>query len=160
MQISKDKVAAFHYTLTNDDGEVLDSSQGNAPLAYLHGADNIIPGLEQALEGKKAGDKMQIAIEPADAYGEYDDDMTQVVPVSVFQGVDSVEVGMHFQAQTEMGTQSVRIAKVEGDQVTVDGNHPLAGVRLNFDVEVAEVRDAQETELEHGHVHQGESCEH
>ncbi|GAV19987.1 FKBP-type peptidyl-prolyl cis-trans isomerase SlyD [Mariprofundus micogutta] len=159
MQIANNKVVSFDYTLTNDAGDTIDSSQGGEPLVYLHGAQNIIPGLESALEGKVAGDALQVAIEPADGYGEYNAELTQVVPGSMFQGVDKIEVGMQFQAETAEGIQVVRIAKVDGDDVTIDGNHPLAGERLNFDVSIKEVRDASEDELEHGHVH-GEGCSH
>ncbi len=153
MQIAKDKVVYIDYTLTNDAGEVLDSSQGGEPLAYLHGADNIIPGLEKALEGGKAGDKMQVSVEPAEGYGEYNEELTQVVPSSMFEGVEQIEVGMQFQAETPGGVQVIRIAAVDGDNITIDGNHPLAGQKLNFDITVTEVRDASEEELAHGHVH-------
>jgi len=159
MQIANNKVVSFDYTLTNDAGDVIDSSQGGDPLVYLHGAENIIPGLEQALEGKISGDSLNVTIEPADGYGEYNETLTQVVPSSMFQGAEQIEAGMQFQAETADGMQVVRIAKVEGDNVTIDGNHPLAGERLNFDVSVTEVRDASEDELEHGHVH-GEGCNH
>ncbi|NWF37663.1 peptidylprolyl isomerase [Mariprofundus sp. NF] len=159
MQISNNKVASFQYTLTNDAGETIDSSSGGAPMVYLHGAENIIPGLESALDGKGAGDALQVTIEAADAYGEYNAALTEVVPAEMFQGVEKIEVGMQFQAQTSEGVQVVRIAGVDGDKVTVDGNHPLAGERLHFDVTVEEVRDASAEELEHGHVHSGdESC--
>ncbi|MDX8407557.1 MAG: peptidylprolyl isomerase [Mariprofundaceae bacterium] len=153
MQIAKDKVVYIDYTLTNDAGDVLDSSQDAEPLAYLHGADNIIPGLEKELEGRKAGDALKVSIEPADGYGEFNAELTQVVPSSMFEGVEKIEVGMQFQAETPDGVQVIRIAEVEGDNVTIDGNHPLAGQQLNFDVKVTEVRDASAEELEHGHVH-------
>ena len=160
MKIAKNTVVSFDYTLKNDNGDVLDSSEGGQPLAYLHGAGNIIPGLEEALEGRAAGDEFQVSIEAADAYGEIDDELTQVVPRNLFQGVDQIEVGMQFQAQTAEGVQVVRIAAVEGDDVTIDANHPLAGERLHFDVNVAEVREASSEELEHGHVHSEEGCGH
>jgi len=153
MQVAKNKVVYMDYTLTNDEAEVLDSSKGGEPLEYLHGADNIIPGLEKELEGRKAGDAVQVSVEPADGYGEYNQEMTQVVPSSMFEGVDEIEVGMQFQAETPDGVQVIRIAEVSGDEVTIDGNHPLAGQRLHFDVTITEVRDASDEELEHGHVH-------
>ncbi len=153
MQIAKDKVVYIDYTLTNNAGEVLDSSQGAEPLAYLHGANNIIPGLEKELEGRKSGDALNVSIEPADGYGEFNPELTQVVPSSMFEGVEKIEVGMQFQAETPDGVQVIRIAEVEGDNITIDGNHPLAGQQLNFDVKVTEVRDASAEELEHGHVH-------
>jgi len=153
MQIAKDKVVSIDYTLTNDAGEVLDSSEGAEPMVYLHGADNIIPGLEKELEGRKAGEALKVSIEPTDGYGEFNPELTQVVPSSMFEGVEKIEVGMQFQAETPDGVQVIRIAEVEGDNVTIDGNHPLAGQQLNFDVKVTEVRDASDEELEHGHVH-------
>jgi FKBP-type peptidyl-prolyl cis-trans isomerase SlyD len=159
MQIAKDKVVSIHYTLKDDAGSVIDSSDGGEPLVYLHGAQNIIPGLEQALEGKSANDALHVSIEAVDAYGERNDALTQVVPSSMFEGVDKIEVGMEFQAQIGDGIQVIRIAAVDGDNITIDGNHPLAGERLHFDVTVADVRDATADELEHGHVH-GDGCCH
>lgn len=154
MQIAQDKVVLIHYTLTNDGGEVLDSSSGNAPLAYLHGQGNIIPGLEKALEGKQAGDKLEVKVAPAEGYGERDDKLVQQVPRRAFGGVQNVQPGMQFHAQTSQGqTRVVTVKNVIGDMVTVDGNHPLAGEHLTFAVEVTEVRDATEEELSHGHVH-------
>jgi len=158
MQVAKDKVVYFHYKLTSDAGEVLDSSEGAEPLGYLHGAANIIPGLEQALEGKVAGDSLQVTVEACDGYGEVDEDLRQVVPSSLFQGVDTLEAGMQFQAETDEGVQVVTIAEVNGDEVTIDGNHPLAGQRLHFDVQIDSVREATAEELEHGHVHGEEHC--
>ncbi len=153
MQIAKDKVASIEYTLTDDQGQVLDSSVGGEPLAYLHGAGNIIPGLEDALEGKQVGDSFKVSIAPADGYGEKDESLLQVVPKKMFAGVDEIEVGMQFHAQTDYGMQVITVAAVEGDNITVDANHPMAGQNLNFDVKVVEVRDASAEELEHGHVH-------
>ncbi|WP_440997510.1 FKBP-type peptidyl-prolyl cis-trans isomerase [Arhodomonas sp. SL1] len=155
MQIAKDKVVAIDYTLKGDDGEVLDASPEGQPLNYLHGAGNIIPGLENALEGKATGDDVSVTVEPEEAYGERDDRLQQEVPMEMFQGVDQVEPGMRFQAQTQAGTQIVTVASVDGETVTVDANHPLAGQTLNFEVKVADVREATEEELEHGHVHEG-----
>ncbi len=153
MQIAKDTVVAIDYTLKDDQGSVLDTSEGKQPLAYLHGNGNIIPGLEQALEGKQTGDELSVRIEPADAYGERRDELTQAVPRDLFQGVDDLQVGMQFQAGGEGGGQIVTVTAIEGDQVTVDANHPMAGVPLNFDVKVVEVREASAEEKEHGHVH-------
>ncbi|MFV8835611.1 peptidylprolyl isomerase [Aquisalimonas sp.] len=153
MQIAKDKVVAIDYTLKDDDGSVLDTSEGKEPLAYLHGSGNIIPGLEKALEGKEEGEEVSVNIPPEEAYGERREDLTQVVPRNLFQGVDELQVGMQFQAQAEGGEQIVTITGIEGDDVTVDANHPMAGVPLNFDVKVVEVRDATEEEKEHGHAH-------
>lgn len=153
MQIANDVVASIEYTLTDDQGNVIDSSVGGEPLAYLHGAGNIVPGLEDALEGKKIGDSFKVSIPPTDGYGEKNDEMLQVVPKEMFQGVDNIEVGMQFHAQTDHGMQVISVTAVDGNNVTVDGNHPLAGQTLNFEVKVLEVRAATEEELEHGHVH-------
>jgi len=159
MQITKDKVVAIHYTLKNDAGSVIDASELDEPLVYLHGAQNIIPGLEKALEGKVLDDALEVSIDAIDAYGEYNKALIETVSSSMFEGVDNIEVGMEFQAQTEQGMQVIRIAAVDGDEVTIDGNHPLAGERLHFDVSVREVRDASADELEHGHVHSA-GCHH
>jgi FKBP-type peptidyl-prolyl cis-trans isomerase SlyD len=153
MQIAKDKVASIEYTLTDTEGQILDSSVGGEPLAYLHGAGNIIPGLEKALEGRQVGDAFTVSIAPAEGYGEKDDSLTQEVPRRMFGGVDEIEVGMQFHAQTDNGMQVITVAAVSGDMITVDANHPLAGQTLNFDVKVVEVRAATGEELEHGHVH-------
>ena len=152
MQISKDKVVTLNYTLTDNEGQVIDSSQ-DGTFAYLHGANNIIPGLESALEGKQAGDALSVAVEPQDGYGEYSAEMVQVVAREMF-GDSDPEVGMQYHASSPEGQMIVvTVAAVEEDQITIDGNHPLAGVALNFAVNVVDVRDASAEELEHGHVH-------
>ncbi len=153
MQIAPDAVVSIHYTLTSDSGETIDSSSGSEPLAYLHGRGNLIPGLENALVGKQTGDKVQVKVAPAEGYGEYDKGLLQNVPRRSFKGVGNVQVGMQFQVQSPQGPRTVTVTRVAGDMVTVDGNHPLAGQNLNFDVEITEVRVASEEELEHGHVH-------
>jgi FKBP-type peptidyl-prolyl cis-trans isomerase SlyD len=153
MQVARDAVVLVHYTLTNDAGEVLDTSSGGEPLAYLHGHGHIVAGLEEALEGKAAGDKLKVALPAEKAYGLRDASLVQNVPKRAFQGVKELKAGMRFTAQTEQGPRAVVITRVVGDMVTVDGNHPLAGVPLNFDVEVASVREATDEELTHGHVH-------
>lgn len=162
MQIADNKVVAFHYTLTNEAGQTIDSShQREEPLTYLHGHGNIIPGLEKALVGKESGDKLTVTVSPEEGYGERQEGMVQEVPTSAFEGADdNLQAGMQFQAQTEAGPRIFTITAVEGDQVTVDGNHPLAGETLNFDVEITEVRDATEEEQQHGHVHGPEGDEH
>lgn len=153
MLIAQDKVVLIHYTLTNDAGETIDSSSGGDPLAYIHGQGNIIPGLEKALEGKQAGDKLNVKVGPAEGYGVRDDKLLQQVPKRQFGGAN-LQPGMQFHAQTSQGhARVVTVVRIQGDMVTVDGNHPLAGENLNFDVEVTEVRDATQEELEHGHVH-------
>ncbi|WP_269913409.1 FKBP-type peptidyl-prolyl cis-trans isomerase [Acinetobacter sp. HY1485] len=151
--IANNHVVKFHYTLTNAEGETLDQSQEGQPLAYLQGAGNIIPGLEKQLLGKKVGDKFTVTVPAAEGYGEYNADLVQEVPKQMFQGVENIEAGMQFQAQTDDGVQIVTVKAVEGDNVLVDANFPLAGQDLTFDVEITEVRDATEEELEHGHVH-------
>jgi FKBP-type peptidyl-prolyl cis-trans isomerase SlyD len=127
-------------------------------MDYLHGHRNIIPGLENALLGKSTGDAVDVRVEPGEGYGERNPALEQVVPRDRFQGVENLEVGMQFQAGTEQGPVSVRITKVEGEEVSVDGNHPLAGQHLNFSVTVQGVREATEEEKAHGHIHQGGGC--
>jgi len=152
MQIAKDKVVTMEYTLTDPEGTTIDTSRGREPLAYLHGAGGIIPGLEAALEGRSSGEHLQVTIAPEDAYGERDERLLQVVPRDRFD-VEDVQVGMQFHAQSDQGVHVVTVVAVTDDEVTVDANHPLAGVTLKFDVEVVDVRDATEEELAHGHVH-------
>lgn len=152
--IGDNLVVGMHYKLTDNDGNVLDSSEGSDPLAYLHGTGNLIPGLEKALVGKVEGDSLQVRVEPAEAYGEVMSELIQIVEKAAFQGVESVEVGMAFETQAENGAvQHIVVKNVEGDEVTIDANHPLAGVVLNFDVEIISVREATEEEVAHGHIH-------
>jgi FKBP-type peptidyl-prolyl cis-trans isomerase SlyD len=153
MQVARDTVVLIHYTLSNASGEVLDSSQGGEPLAYVHGSGNIIPGLEEALEGKVAGDTLVVAVPAEKAYGAHDPALIQQVPKRAFQGVGEIRVGMRFTAQTEHGPRPVVVTRLAGDLVTVDGNHPLAGQALSFDVAITAVRAATPEELAHGHVH-------
>lgn len=159
MKVADNTVVVIDYTLTNNEGQVIDSSEGAGPLAYLHGAGNIIPGLEDALLGKEAGDEVKASIEPENAYGERHEALKQEVPAELFSGVEKVEVGMQFQSETDQGPVLVTVTEVGEQTITVDGNHPLAGVHLNFDVNVREVREATAEELEHGHVH-GEGGHH
>ena len=154
MQVAQDKVVLIHYTLTNDAGDVLDSSNGGEPLAYLHGQGNIVAGLEKALGGRSVGEKLSVRVEPAEGYGVRDAALVKRVPRRSFGSAGNIKPGMQFQAQLERGqTRVVTVTAVKGDMVTVDGNHPLAGQSLNFAVEITEVRDATSEELEHGHVH-------
>lgn len=153
MEVSKHKVVTISYTLKNDQGEVLDSSQGGEPLAYIQGIGQIIPGLENALEGKKSGDALNVKIEPTEGYGERNDALIQTVSKDLFQGVDEVKEGMQFHAQTDAGPQVVTVTAVAEGEVTIDANHPLAGENLHFEVEVLDVREASSEELDHGHVH-------
>jgi FKBP-type peptidyl-prolyl cis-trans isomerase SlyD len=149
MQITKNKVAAIHYTLRDNEGTIIDTSSGRDPLYYLHGAGNLIIGMEEGLEGKAKGDKFQLKIAPEKGYGEKDPGMIQQVPRSAFGGQD-VKPGMKF--STNQGAV-VTVTDVGLENVTVDANHPLAGVELNFDVEIMEVRNATTEEISHGHVH-------
>ena len=154
MQIAPDNVVLFHYTLTNDAREVLDSSAGGGPLAYLHGQGNIVAGLEKALDGHSAGDKLSVRVEAVDGYGVRDASLVKRVPRRSFGSIGNIRPGMQFEAQLERGQRRVvTVPAVKGDMVTIDGNHPLAGQNLNFEVEVTEVRDATAEELAHGHVH-------
>ncbi|HBS42656.1 MAG TPA: peptidylprolyl isomerase [Oceanospirillales bacterium] len=160
MTIAQHKVVTIHYKVTDvDSGEVIDSSEGGAPMTYMHGAQNIIPGLEAALEGKSVGDEIEVTVAPADAYGEYSEERVQQVPIEAFQGVEKVEPGMAFTAQTEHGPVNLIVTEVEETMVTVDANHPLAGKALKFEVTIDSVRDASEEEVAHGHVH-GEGGHH
>jgi len=149
MHISKHRVAAIHYTLTNNDGKVLDSSEGREPLHYIQGIGNLIPGMEEGLEGKKQGDKFNLKVSPEKGYGVKDEKMVQRVPRSAF-GTGEIKKGMQF--QTNQG-QVVTVTEVGLSEITVDANHPLAGVELNFAVEVLSIREATADELSHGHVH-------
>jgi FKBP-type peptidyl-prolyl cis-trans isomerase SlyD len=151
--IGKHSVVEIHYTLKNSEGEVMDSSSGGEPLTYLHGAQGLIPGLEKELDGKKVGDSFQAIIPPALAYGEANPALIHTIDKSMFKGVEKIEPGMVFTAQGENGHQHITVTAVEGDQVTIDGNHEMAGKTLHFDVEVISIRDATEEEIDHGHVH-------
>ena len=153
MQIADQKVVVLHYTLTDNEGKIIDKSEDGS-FAYLHGARNIIPGLEDALAGKAAGDELKVSIPPEEGYGQRDENMLQEVPKSMFEDDSQIAVGSQFHAQGPNGEMLVvTVMEVNDDNVVVDGNHPLAGVELNFDVMVVEVRDASEEEIAHGHVH-------
>ncbi|MCD9029340.1 peptidylprolyl isomerase [Luteimonas sp. BDR2-5] len=150
MEIAAARVASFHYTLTDDAGKVIDKSPESQPLRYFHGAGNIVPGLEKALDGKQAGDALQVVVKPEEGYGVCNEGLIQSVPREAFQGVDKVEPGMQFQAQTGNGPLLVTVVEVDDAQVRIDGNHPLAGRTLNFAVQVVDVRDATEEEKQVG----------
>ncbi|AQP35221.1 peptidylprolyl isomerase [Vibrio anguillarum] len=160
MKIEKNVVVSLAYQLVLEDGAVVDQSTVDAPLDYLHGHNNLITGLENELEGKVVGDKFTATIAPEEAYGEYNDELVQRVPAEVFQGVDEIEVGMRFLADTDQGQIPVEITEVDGDEVVVDGNHMLAGQTLTFEVEVVAIRAATEEEIQHGHIHQAGGCGH
>ncbi len=153
MHIANHKVVSIDYTLTDGQGTVIDSSNGREPLLYIHGAGNIIPGLEAALEGKKAGEQVKAVIAPEQAYGVRDESRVQQLSRDVFDTDEEISVGMRFHAMGENGPQVVTVTGVEGDDVIIDANHPLAGMTLHFDVTITEVRDASEDELSHGHAH-------
>ena len=160
MQITKNTVARFEYTLTDDAGKVLDSSEGQEPLAYVHGLGNIIPGLEEEMEGKSSGDAFQVRVPAAKGYGERDEEMIHDVPKSQLPPDAKLELGMQFQAESEHGLHLLTVVGIEEETVKMDANHPLAGVALNFDIRIVEVRDATPEELEHGHVHGPGGHEH
>ncbi|MEQ1529641.1 MAG: peptidylprolyl isomerase [Methylococcales bacterium] len=159
MQVADNMAVSIHYTLTNDAGEVIDSSDDGDALVYLHGAGNIISGLESALHGKAQGEKFSVRIEAADAYGDFMDDRVQVISRDMFEGVDNVEVGMQFHADVSSGPGVITVIAVDGEEITIDGNHPLAGVPLTFAVEVVDIRPASQEEISHGHIH-GAGCHH
>jgi FKBP-type peptidyl-prolyl cis-trans isomerase SlyD len=153
MSIAPNDVVSIHYTLRNDAGDVIDASPAGEPLAYLHGHGNLIAGLERELTGKRSGDKLQVKVAAADAYGNYDPALVQKVPRRALKGIADVRVGMRLQAQSGHGARPVTVTQLTGDLVTLDANHPLAGQDLNFEVEIAAVRPATAEELSHGHVH-------
>jgi len=153
MQISKNSVVTLNYTLKNDQGEILDESHDDSFL-YLHGSGGIIPGLEGQLEGKAVGEEFSAHIEPADGYGERDDSMVQVVPRDMFDKEHPIQEGIQFHAESPEGDMlTVTVTKIDGNDITVDGNHPLAGIALNFDIKIAAIREASTEEIEHGHAH-------
>lgn len=154
MTISQHKVVSIHYKVVDADSEqLIDSSDGKEPMTYLHGAGNIIPGLEQALEGKGVGDRFDVTIAAADAYGEYSADQVQKVPREAFAEIADLQIGLRVTAQTEIGAIELVVTEIVDDEVTVDANHPLAGKSLAFSVSVEDIRDASEAEIDHGHVH-------
>ncbi|ARR50348.1 TPA: peptidylprolyl isomerase [Photobacterium damselae] len=158
MKVAKDVVVSLAYQVKNEDGVVVDQATVEAPLDYIHGHNNLIVGLENAIENHEAGDKFEVTVAPEEAYGEYLDAMVQRVPAEVFHGVDEITVGMRFLADTDQGPIPVEVTEVDGDFVVVDGNHMLAGQTLTFDVEVVALRPATEEEIAHGHLHQGGGC--
>ena len=153
MKVAKNTVVSIAYQVRTQDGVLVDEAPANQPLEYLQGHNNLIIGLENALEGKEVGDKFEVRVQPEEGYGEYNENMVQRVPKDVFQGVDEVVVGMRFLADTDIGPVPVVITEVDGDEVVVDGNHMLAGQELHFTVEVVGTREATLEEIAHGHVH-------
>ena len=153
MQIADNTVASFHYTLTDDEGRVIDSSEGREPLTYLHGTGQIVPGLEKMMAGRQAGDQFKVDVVPEEGYGVRHAELMQEVPREAFQGVEDIQPGMQFQGRGPQGVINVTVVRVDEDKVHIDGNHPLAGQTLHFNVEVTGVREANAEELAHGHVH-------
>ncbi|MEO9533790.1 MAG: peptidylprolyl isomerase [Crocinitomicaceae bacterium] len=160
MQIAQNTVVSLNYTLKNGEGELLDTSEGRSPLVYLHGVGQLIPGLENELNGKAAGEEMQVVIKPEDGYGSRRDDLLKTVAKDGFQGDEEMKVGMQVQLDTEHGPAIAVITSIEGNDVVLDLNHPLADMTLHFDVKVEEVREATEEEISHGHVHGPGGHEH
>ncbi|MEH6481903.1 MULTISPECIES: peptidylprolyl isomerase [Pseudoalteromonas] len=159
MIVAANKVVKMHYSVMDNDGNSIDNSFGGEPLHFIIGTGYLISGLENALLGKQPGDTLSVKVEPEDGYGERHENLMQAVPKSMFEGME-IEVGMQFRASTDDGDQSVMIIDIQDEEVIVDGNNPLAGITLNFDVEILEVRDATEDELTHGHVHGEGGCGH
>lgn len=152
MQVQDNKVVSIHYTLKDDAGEILDTSDGREPLAYIQGSGNIIKGLEEALVDKKAGEQVEVSLEPEQGYGEYREELVQKVPQEALKEIENVHTGMQLQAQTEQGPIPVVVTEVTDSEVTVDANHALAGKNLHFDVKVEDVREATEEEVSQGKV--------
>lgn len=159
--VKKGRVVSLGFVLKDEQGEVLDQSEEGGPLEYLHGSHDVIPGLEKALEGHKTGEHVRVVIPPADAYGEYEVSLVDEVSREQFPGIDDIQPGMQFQTQMDDGAPMViNVTAVDGDTVVVDGNHPLAGMTLVFEVDILSVREAGDDELAHGHVHPGGECQH
>jgi FKBP-type peptidyl-prolyl cis-trans isomerase SlyD len=160
MIISEHKVVVLHYAVSNAEGVLLDSSYDHEPLAIIQGTGYLIPGLDRALLEHQAGDKFEVQISADDAYGQRQDHYVQSVPKAMFDGIDDLAIGAELRASTDDGEQTVIVIDITDDEVTVDGNHPLAGIDLQFEVEILEVREATEQELAHGHVHAEGGCGH
>jgi len=161
MKITKNCVVVLHYAVSNDEEVLIDSSYDHEPMAIVHGSGYLIPGLEDALVGHQAGDKFEVAIDCEQAYGLRYDEYVQTVPKAMFNGIEELNIGTQLRASTEEGEQTVIVVDITDDEITVDGNHPLSGINLCFDVEVLEVREATSTEIEHGHVHnENSNCSH
>lgn len=153
MQISKNHVVQFHYTLNEAEGSELENSHKGDPVAYLHGRDGIIPGLAKALEGKSQGEKLEVTLAPKDAYGTRNEESKQRIPIKHLLGTKKPRVGEVVAVQTEQGQRQVTVEKVGRFNVDVDANHPFAGKTLTFNIEIVDVREATAEELSHGHAH-------
>lgn len=154
MTIQAERVVSIHYTLTNEEGETIDSSDGQEPLTYLHGKNQLIPGLERELTGKSAGDQIQVTVQPEDGYGTIDPDLIQQLPHSDFEDIDELEPGMELESIDPDGhIQVITVQEIDEHGVTINGNHPLAGQILHFNVRIEAVREATDEEISHGHAH-------
>lgn len=153
MQISDKSVVSFHYSLKDDSGEELETSFNDQPSCYLHGADNIIRGLEAAMAGRSAGERFEVSLVPAEAYGARNEAMQQRVPVKHLVYKGKLRPGMVVQLSTEKGMRSVTVNKVGRHSADIDANHPLAGRALSFSIEIVDVREATSDEVSHGHAH-------
>jgi len=160
MKICKNKVVVLHYAVSDNEDTLIDSSYDDKPLAVIHGTGYLIPGLENALVDHQVGDKFNVEVTAAQAYGERFEDYVQTVPKSLFAGIDDLAVGSQLRASTDEGEQTVIVIDVQDDEITLDGNHPLAGLDLTFEVDILDIRDATEEELAHGHVHAEDGCGH
>ena len=160
MKIEKNAVVSIHFGVAEVDGNPLDSTENGSPLEFIQGTQFLVPGLEKELEGKEAGYKFDVTLQAEDAYGPFQDELVQEVPRSLFEGVDEIEVGMSFQAETEQGPRTVEVTGVTEENVSIDANHPLAGMALKFVGEVVSVRTATAEEMSHGHVHAAGGCGH
>ncbi len=158
MKIGKNKVATFDYTLSSESGEILDSSKEAGSLPYMHGIGSLIRGLESAMEGRSPGDSFSVSVLPAEGYGEWDETLLDVVPRSAIDGIGNLEVGHRIQVKDHDGARTASVTKIEDDRVTLDGNHPMVGMTLNFDINIVDVRDATKEELEHGHLMGEDDC--
>ncbi len=153
MQVKKNTVVTIDYTLKDDEGNILDTSKGRKPLKYLHGNGNLIPGLEKAIEGKEKGVSFHVVVKPEEGYGVFNKELVQELSKDLFEDSENLQVGMQFQAQTEEGSFILTIVEVKANSVVVDGNHPLAGKNLNFDIDILDVREATQEEIAYRQVH-------
>lgn len=160
MKIAPNKVVVMHYAVSDSEDTLIDSSYDHSPLAIIHGTGYLIPGLEEALIDHVVGDKFEVEVDAENAYGERHDGFVQTIPKAMFAEIEDLDVGTQLRATTDEGEQTVIVVDVQDEEITVDGNHPLAGIDLKFDVEILEVRDATEDELAHGHVHGEGGCGH
>lgn len=160
MKIADGMAVTMAYVLKDDAGAVIDTSEGDEPLEYLHGAGEIVPGLEKAMTGKAVGDKVEVKVGPDEGYGKHHPEGIQEVPRAAFEGIDDIKAGMRFQAEGPDGASLIQVVEVKGDKVVIDANHPLAGKTLHFAIEVLAIREATEEERDHGHVHGADGHDH